>query len=406
MQYSTNTDARGMHRFQRACAYLFSPDHARDPRFLETLDARMVKQAFRRKARQYHPDLHGHEAPGQQLRRKERFIRIKASYEYLSLKVRDHSEPEKSPPSLKKPQIIAVGGAKGGIGKSLFAANLAIYLAGQGYRAVAADLDLGGANLHLYMGKTRLKSTINDFLGKRAVHLSDVLETTAYGPGLIGGNSSHLGAGNIGFARKLKLIKAVRQMDADVVVVDLGGDTAFNVLDFFLTADAGVVMTTCDPASYLDAYCFIKVALYRQLNRIFGPESFYSGPVDPVLRRMIREATQPLDDAMVPSISRIRQEIKEKRPSGLRFLDRVLSGFSPWIIVNKAEDQGTAHPPVQRIRQVCRKTLSIDVKDLGFLPFEPGLETSARTLVPFVTTPESHGYAMTLDRISKRLLND
>jgi len=78
-----------------------------------------------------------------------------------------------------------------------------------------------------------------------------------------------------------------------VVVADLGGDTAFNVLDFFLTADSGIVMTTSEPAAYLEAYAFIKVALYRKLARMFGPESFYAGPGDPVLRRLIRKAGKP-----------------------------------------------------------------------------------------------------------------
>ncbi|MCG8637727.1 MAG: P-loop NTPase [Desulfobacterales bacterium] len=396
-----------MQRFQRACAYLFSPDHARDPRFLETLDEKMVKQAFRKKAKQYHPDLHGHEARNLRHRRRERFVRIKESYEYLSLKIHDHARPAGHAPQKtreKRPVVIAVGGAKGGIGKSLFAANLAIYLSRCGYRTVAADLDLGGANLHLYLGKTRLRKSVNDFLKKKADTLAQVLEHTAYGPELIGGDSSFLGAGNIGFARKLKLMKAVRKMDADVVVVDLGGDTAFNVLDFFLSADVGVVMTTCDPASYLEAYAFIKVALFRKLNRIFGPESFYSGPVDPVLRRMIREATQTIDNSAVTGISQLRQEVRDKTGSGLRVLDQVLKQYTPFVIVNKAGDTASALPPVQRIQKVCRKSLSIEVPYLGCLPFEPGMEVSARTLVPFVTTPEAAPYAERLKTMTEQLL--
>ncbi len=368
----------------------------------------MVKQAFRIKAKQYHPDLHGHEAAGLRLRRRERFVKIKESYEYLSLKVQGDATPAgqvATKPSQKKPVIIAIGGAKGGIGKSLFAANLAIYLSRQGYKTVAADLDLGGANLHLYLGKTRLKKSVNDFLKKKADTLAEVLESTAYGPRLIGGDSSFLGAGNIGFARKLKLMKAVRKMEADVVVVDLGGDTAYNVLDFFLSADVGVVMTTCDPASYLDAYAFIKVALYRKLNRIFGPESFYSGPVDPVLRRLIQDATRAVDNSVIPSISLLRQEVRDKTRSGLRLLDQVLKQYAPFVIVNKAEDNASALPPVQRIQKVCRKSLSIEVPYLGSLPFELGMEASARTLVPFVTTPEAQAYTRKLRAMTESILS-
>ena len=49
-------------------------------------------------------------------------------------------------------KIIAIGGGKGGIGKSLLAANMGVHLALSGRRAVLVDADLGGANLHTCLG--------------------------------------------------------------------------------------------------------------------------------------------------------------------------------------------------------------------------------------------------------------
>ena len=40
--------------------------------------------------------------------------------------------------------IVAVGGGKGGIGKSLLTANLAVHLAQKGRRVILVDADLGG----------------------------------------------------------------------------------------------------------------------------------------------------------------------------------------------------------------------------------------------------------------------
>src|SRR6476659_2547 len=45
-------------------------------------------------------------------------------------------------------RIIAVGGGKGGIGKTLVSSNMAIALAQLGHRVMLVDGDLGGANLH------------------------------------------------------------------------------------------------------------------------------------------------------------------------------------------------------------------------------------------------------------------
>ena len=51
-----------------------------------------------------------------------------------------------------KSKIIPIAGGKGGIGKSLIAANLSIALAQLGHSTIVIDLDLGGSNLHLMLG--------------------------------------------------------------------------------------------------------------------------------------------------------------------------------------------------------------------------------------------------------------
>src|SRR6516162_5960252 len=64
-------------------------------------------------------------------------------------------------------QIWAVGGGKGGVGKSLVAANLAISLARTGAKVCAIDLDLGCANLHTCLGIEIPQVTLSDFFSKR-----------------------------------------------------------------------------------------------------------------------------------------------------------------------------------------------------------------------------------------------
>ncbi|MBW2547193.1 MAG: P-loop NTPase, partial [Deltaproteobacteria bacterium] len=50
------------------------------------------------------------------------------------------------------PTTIAILGAKGGVGTSLFSANLAIYLATIGKRVLAIDADPSGADLRAMLG--------------------------------------------------------------------------------------------------------------------------------------------------------------------------------------------------------------------------------------------------------------
>ena len=58
--------------------------------------------------------------------------------------------------SFHESNIIAIGGGKGGVGKSIVAANIAAGLAQAGKQVVIVDLDLGGPNLHTLFGFRKL----------------------------------------------------------------------------------------------------------------------------------------------------------------------------------------------------------------------------------------------------------
>jgi flagellar biosynthesis protein FlhG len=394
-----------LEKIRVASAYLFSLDHAKDDSFIENLNLSTIKKAFRIKAKRYHPDHHLDAEPGEFEKRKERFVRVEEAYRVLRSYVpKTDLIPGKT--TKPEPRIIAVGGAKGGIGKSIFSANLAVYLAGCGKKTVAVDLDLGGANLHLYLGKTFLKWNINDFLNKRVSALEDILVPSKYGPLLIGGDSSHLGASNIGFARKLKLVRAIKEMNADYIILDLGGDTSFNVIDFFLMADQGVVLTTCDPASYLEAYNFIKVALFRKLSRIFGAESELRKKKDILLERLIEKFTQSPNGSRFKKIDQLIAEVGRKYIHHVHLLQEVISGFSPSLLVNRVSNRCDAPQVVKRLQDVSQEMLSINLRYLGSLPQQTEIEASVRNLIPMITSHPHSMFAQTMHVLTNGLIMD
>ena len=65
------------------------------------------------------------------------------------------------------PTIWAVGGGKGGAGKSVVSTILAFWLARMGKRTVLIDADLGGANIHTLMGIKSPPRSINDFITRK-----------------------------------------------------------------------------------------------------------------------------------------------------------------------------------------------------------------------------------------------
>ncbi|MEE8430721.1 MAG: P-loop NTPase [Candidatus Desulfatibia sp.] len=388
-----------------ACSYIFSAQLARSDEFLKSLGFDLLKKTYRKKVKKYHPDFHSNEQPEMINRRSERFIKIRESYEilssYLPKKPQTISERDNS-----KGKIVAIGGAKGGIGKSLLAANLGVLLSSKGFRTVVVDLDLGGANLHLYLGETFIKSNINDFLDKSVSTLQQTMISTKYGPLLIGGNSSQLGAANISFMRKLKLMKAVKNLDADFIIIDLGGDTSYNIIDFFLLADHGIVMTTCDPASYLEAYNFIKMALYRKLNRLFGPESKYKAQKDNDLEKLIVEATMSTNGSKVVKVDDLVKKVKRQFPRSLSVLKEAISTFRPYLVVNRIPPNFNESQIIKRIQKVTRQMLSIEVRYLESFFYHPEVELSARSLVPTVVKSASGDLAGRMSRVVECLVNN
>lgn len=392
-----------LQRVRVACAFLFSPEHAKDDLFLESLELPLVTKAFREKAKRYHPDLHRDEPRDMLEKRKERFLKIMASYDtlrnYFTIEGPEHQVSHES----FKRQVIAVGGAKGGIGKSIFAANLGVLLSAAGNRTVVVDLDLGGANLHLYLGATSLPSCINDFLGKRITRLEHAMIPTKYGPRLIGGDSSQFGAANISFAAKMKLLRSIKRIDADYIILDLGGDTAYNIIDFFLSADIGIVMATCDPAAYLEAYNFIKVALYRKLNRLYGEESEHDLEKDPQLAKLIALVTTPNGGDRVANVADLRARVKQEQPRNLFLINQVLKSFCPKLVLNMVEDLPSVHSVVGRIQEVAEKMLCIHPEFAGPLPLETEIKRSARDLVPAVSRSPAGNYSVHLESVARNI---
>jgi flagellar biosynthesis protein FlhG len=306
----------------------------------------------------------------------------------------------------RKGRVIAVGGAKGGVGKSVLAANLGVYLATRGFRTVVVDLDLGAANLHLYLGVWALKHRINDFLDKRFDKLEDIAVHTEYDVRLVGGGSSRLGSANLPFARKLKLIRAIKQLDADYVILDLGGDTSFNILDFYLAADDGLVITTCDPAAYLDAYTFIKMALYRRLVRLFGPESDLRKSKDPALMAVIEDFVESDQTEKPRKISDLLNTVREKVPQRLHLVEAAVAQFCPRLVLNMAGLPEEASEVVRRMQKVSRHILSVDLQLAGTIMSDPHIARSAHDLKPAVHLNPYGPLARSIRQILKNQASD
>lgn len=172
----------------------------------------------------------------------------------------------------KLPTIIAVGGGKGGVGKSVVSSNVSAKLAAAGQKVLTIDLDIGGSNLHTYFGRKVSSPSLTDFLTDSSVSFQSIIsESGVDGVSLItSGQTRGLGSiktDSLNMKRVWDGIVGAKALYGyDSVVLDLGAGTDEHTTDFFLAAHVGVVTVLPEPTSIENAYTFLKAVLWKLIQ--------------------------------------------------------------------------------------------------------------------------------------------
>lgn len=287
----------------------------------------------------------------------------------IELAGRSRSGPGQ-PKKARARRVIAIGGGKGGIGKSLLSANLGIALASRGAKVVLVDLDLGGANLHTCLGVGQPQRSLSDFVERRVEKLEDVLVPTTHERlWLVSGAMDGLDAANPKHAQKVKLIRHLRGLDVDYVLLDLGAGSSFNVLDFFLVADTGVVVMLPEPTSIENAYRFIKAAFFRRLQSTSPDDNF---------AELVGQAIAPREGAPPRSPWDVVAELRTTSLEQATRLEHALTGFHPWIIVNQARTRADFDVG-PTVASAWKKFFGLDLGYLGAVSHDDSVWQAVRT---------------------------
>ncbi|RLB53436.1 MAG: hypothetical protein DRI34_13415 [Deltaproteobacteria bacterium] len=266
------------------------------------------------------------------------------------------AEPQ---PIAAMPFIMAVGGGKGGTGKSVVAINVARALAGEGLKVVLADLDLGGANLHLLSGLRHCQYTLRDFIGGAVSDLSSLLVAVPeLGVDLLPGSDEVAGMVQPGYQRKLKLIRHLHHLPAEVVVCDLGGNSGLDNLDIFNEADWGLVVTTLEPTAVQNAYGFMKAAILRRLVRL-GRQLGLS-------REQVAGWWSPAGESCSGPAELINQ-LQAQSPELAESLRQSLRCVRQAVVVNMAEAE-EARRIFRSLEVVSKRFLDLELDFVGWIP--------------------------------------
>ncbi len=291
------------------------------------------------------------------------------------------------------PRVVAIGGGKGGVGKSLVAANVGIFLATLGKRVVLVDGAFGAPNLHIFAGVPRPSRSLSEALAPGGPSLQEVaVATHVPGVRLVAGVGDPPWVAEPSPEAVRALSGQLRELSADWVVVDLGPGLTSPTLELFVDADVGVLVAVPDPTSIELMHRFIKAAFLRVLARR-GLAHLAEAP-----------SRRPMDrEGGTPSPLEIYLAAVEAHADEAQSLREAILGFAPHLLVNSARSKSDMELG-RAVASVARRRLGAPIRYLGHLEYDEAVWASTRRRRPLLIEHPETRIAKCFERVARAIL--
>lgn len=292
-------------------------------------------------------------------------------------------------------QILPIASGKGGVGKSLLSANLAIALGQAGKKVVLADLDLGASNLHLALGHNVKNNSIGTYLTDKSSFQS-IIEPTEYdNVSFIAGDSQIPGLTTLKAAQKTKLLRNFHSIDADFLILDLGAGTHQIILDMFLQSPQGILVTAPTVTATLDGYLFLKNSVFRLLNTTYKRSS---------AGHQYLEQLKTNSDAMKSIyIPKLVDQLSVVDPVNTGLFKTRMNQFKPRLVMNMIDDPKDADR-AQRIRNSCSQYLGMDLEYLGLMYRDQLQDKALSSRLPVIIYKPNCVLSQAIYRIAEKVI--
>ncbi len=276
-----------------------------------------------------------------------------------------------------KNKFWAVGGGKGGVGKSVVTIMLGMMLARKGKRVVLVDADLGGSNLHTLAGIRYPIYTLADFMQRRVDNIEDVMMLTPINNmRIICGADDILGLANPKHTQKERVLNNLKKIDADIILLDLGAGTSYTSMDFFLYAPNKLCIFTPQITSIQNAYGFIKSSLYRLIIRTFSK--------DGTAMEYINKLVSPEEDEKIDSITKLKEVFASLGGDYEARLNDCLKQLNINLIVNMVRERSETNVG-NIVHDVANNYLSLNPEYLGYVDHDRILESSINNMTSYLS---------------------
>ena len=303
-------------------------------------------------------------------------------------------DPSATAPLLSARHVIAVGAGRGGVGKSLVAASLAIYFAQLGRKVVLADGDSAGGNLHTQFGVSA--ATREPVLDREGTHGLDesLVPTLVPGLSLLPAAHESIHAPTIHrTGRKDRWIARLRALPVDYVVIDAGpGHSAF-ALDVMAAADMAIAVAIPEPPAIEETYRFLRAWFLRRLRRAVRRDKIRSA----LLSRALGQAEPlpgPVD--LMRALAKLDRSLAE-----LAWLEARSMNLA--LVVNQTRVRSDLDMGA-RMTNLSARHYGIPIEDLGHIEQDDTVWLAVRRNQPLLIDSPTSKAARNLERIARRVL--
>ncbi len=291
-------------------------------------------------------------------------------------------------------RFIAVGGGRGGVGKSLLAVNLAVYFAQLGKAVVLVDADAGGSNLHTHFGLRAacLATDPND--GGATAMRAALVATSVPGLWLLPAAHDAVAPGfTLRAGRTMRWLSALRELPADYLIVDVGAGHGELAIDLMLAADVPIAVTVPEPPAVETTYRFLRAAFRRRLRRAFMRDKLRSTTLERATAE-IGALPAPID--LVRRLAKIDRSLAELAWAEAQAL-RVQ------LVVNQTRVRADAEFGAWMSALVSRH-YGVVLDELGHVETDDTVWLTVRRNKPLLVDSPTSKSARNIERIARRVL--
>ncbi|MBP3416028.1 MAG: P-loop NTPase [Spirochaetaceae bacterium] len=292
--------------------------------------------------------------------------------------------------------ILPVASGKGGVGKSAVSVNLAISLAQKGKKVILCDFDFGGANLHTLLGLKNNQAGMGNFIYRQVASLESLLQETGIeNLQFIAGDCLFPGTANMDFFMKKKIMKDLAQLPVDYIILDLGGGSSYNTLDFFLLTYNPLLVTTPEITSIMNAYSFLKGAVFRFFTHQFPNKS----PERACIQDFIKSVATGTESSFMSLMETLCQQFPE---TGLPACQE-LAKLNPQVVLNMGATTQDLEMG-RRLRSLVNSKLTIRMDFIGFIPTSAIVPMAVARRAPAIVLEPAGTFATSVRKAADRVL--